>query len=103
MKGKKRAQKVRKRYMRKAQGKKILWGLWDTKDKVWLGNETGAVTYEDEWDARLAAEVTGKQVGWSATRVRARPFDHVMRLKDKVPVKMDALTALEILESGRYI
>lgn len=63
------------------------YGLLDTKDRVWMGDAKGPITYEDEQLARLCAEVAGVKLGWDRTRVRAVPFEEKMPLhkRDEVP------------------
>lgn len=75
------------------------YGLFDTVDKCWMGNEKGPVRYDD-WDlARMAALVASEQLGWSHKRIRAAGFvDDKMILVDEVSTLLTPLEAIQRLE-----
>lgn len=98
------------------------WGLLDTKDDLWIGNDDGALIYDDddpqfakmgsiecrgraytgaEIMARIAAEMVDIQAGWGPGRTRHREFTGVTRVVDEVKLRMSTLEALKRKESGR--
>jgi hypothetical protein len=99
------------------------YGFYDTKDKVWLGDEKGpevlnrktlsaqitklggkppADDAETFLIVRLMAEVRSKQLGYDPSRIQAREYDPApKRLKDEVPVKdHDVLRIIKRIEGG---
>jgi hypothetical protein len=80
------------------------WGVLDTQDNVWLGDETGPKTFDDEILARVAAQVTDVQMGWAPGRCRAREYHgDATQLRDTVKTKMTPHAALKAIESGRKL
>lgn len=83
------------------------YGILDTQDNCWMGDNDagdGPRLFDDEAIARVAAQVMDVQLGWKTGRCRAKEFNaDSLRLRDKVDAKMDGLTALDGLESGRFI
>lgn len=89
------------------------YGIYDTKDDVWLGdkNSTRVYTRADsekakgipvEVLAKIAAQITGVQLGYAMGRLQARVYNTGdLRLRDEVPTKMSAVAALIRLENGR--
>ena len=87
-------------------GKVGAWGLLDTKENLWLGEGPtgGPKTYDNEDMAIIAARMTDVQLGWASGRTKAKRYDgSATKIRDNVPVKMPARTALEKLESGRTL
>jgi len=90
----------------------VSYGIYDTQDNCWIGNETGPRVFTREDSAKLngmpqvlaakiAAQIWGVQLGYVAGRLRERVFDEKdLQMKDEVPTKMDGLEALKKLESG---
>lgn len=79
------------------------WGLLDTKDKVWIGDNKGPITYNDKDVARIAARIIDVQLKQPAGRTRAVIFYKATRKLDEKKVYMTPLQALEHLESGRVL
>lgn len=82
----------------------LMWGLLDTQDNTWIGDDFGPVLHEEEWTAKVAAQVVDVQLGQEPGRTRAREFpaQQNLRLKETVDTKMGTLEALEGLEEGRF-
>jgi hypothetical protein len=84
------------------QQKGETWGLWDTQDKCWLGNDAGPKMFSDFDEAKLAAAVANVQLGWPAGRVRERRLIRPAEIfRDKVEAKMTPLEAIEMIEDDR--
>lgn len=95
----------------------IEYGIYDTQDDCWLGDENGPrlFTLEDSKKAngmdtrimaQIAAQMTEVQLGYSkdgmAGRLRAKEFNlREVKLKDEMPTTMTALEALVIVEGGK--
>lgn len=79
-------------------GELAKYGIWDTTDKCWMGNDNGPLIYTEEWKANAAATIINEQFGHSF-RYRKKVFweDHV-RLKDEVKPRLTALQALRKIE-----
>lgn len=91
----------------------MAWGLYDTKDNVWLGDRKGPKLFaagealpngsvlNDETArifARAAAEAAAYSVGWEPTRVVVREFDlKSWRKRDSVK-KIKGRTTLDWLK-----
>lgn len=62
------------------------WGLLDTEDRLWLGDDAGPSLYESEALAQAAAILTAIQLEWPPWRVKAHPFtlDTPLRQRDEV-------------------
>lgn len=81
---------------------KTEWGLWDTEDSVWMGNDDGPVVFADYGIARIAAQVIDVQLGQVLARTQAKEYQHgPKRLRDTVDAKMSPLQALNAIENGR--
>lgn len=82
----------------------MLWGLLDTVDRVWMGNDAGPLTYEEEWLARTAAQVVDVRCGYPPGRTRAVEYiEGPKRLRDSVDTKMTTLDAIKGIEEGRLM
>lgn len=62
------------------------WGLLDTEDRLWLGDDDGPRVFEDELLAQAAAVLWATQLDWPQRRVKAHPFtlDEPLRKRDEV-------------------
>ena len=90
----------------------VKYGIYDTQDNCWLGDENGPRLYtlEDskklkgmpqQLAARIAAQMTAVQLGYPQTRLVAREFkQEELVLRDSVDTKMTAVEALRKLENG---
>jgi hypothetical protein len=50
------------------------WGLLDTEDMLWMGDDEGPVAYESEEIAKVAAQMCDARLGWRPGQCRARTF-----------------------------
>lgn len=80
------------------------YGLWDVKDKCWLGNganSKGPNLYDDERLARAAATVASRMLKVPLGRIRALPFTgESLTFKDQVQAEMSAEEAIASLKGG---
>lgn len=88
------------------------YGMYDTQDDCWLGDDAGPKVFTIEDSARanglphrvmaqIAAQMVEVQLGYTPGRVQVREFDvENLRLKDQVQTNMTPLEALIKLESG---
>lgn len=97
----------------------IAWGIYDTKDNCWLGDDddngpklfrstdvvNGKVLGDDaETLARVAGQINDVRQGWGPGRSRARVFTEAkLHLKDELPHRMSAKEALKRIERGAVI
>lgn len=83
------------------------FGIYDTKDKSWIGDESGPKLFDDELLAKvgrqvIACQLTGSdltcvQMGWEV-----RPFNEgSLRKKSEQPLKFTGVEALTRIEEGR--
>ena len=78
-----------------------MWGIFDTEDKIWIGNDDGPCHYEDKMTARLSAEVADVVLGQKIGRCRARRLPKgSWKLRDEKPTIMKPEKALRLLEEG---
>lgn len=78
------------------------WGVWDIEDRLWIGNDSGPVTFEDESLAKIAAMVACVRLGWPIVRCRAKKFQASQaRLRDELPTRMGSEEAIRKLEGGQ--
>jgi hypothetical protein len=74
------------------------WGLLDTIDNVWMGNNLGPVTYEEFFLARLAATVLNERFG-TLNRYQPREYhDAATRKRDEVTPILSFEDALKRIE-----
>ena len=82
------------------------FGVYDTKDDCWLGDEKGPREFVYFLLARIAAEVWSDQLGVNrmTRRFEARelPSNDDWSLKDTIDVKRSALESLTRIEEGGY-
>lgn len=77
------------------------YGIYDTVDACWLGDASGPARYADENVAKVAAMTAEVQLGWSAGRLRARPYrGGANKLKDELKTSRTPLQALRDIERG---
>ncbi len=77
------------------------WGIFDTQDSLWVGNDNGPLIYEDFLLARISAQVTEMAVLGidTAMRFQAREiFDRVWQKRDDVALKHSPLEAIRRIE-----
>ena len=80
---------------------KKVWGLLDTQDNVWLGDDDGPKTYTDFMTARLVAQMVDVQLGWEPGRTKAAEYiEGSKHLRDEVDTRMGAEEALRKMEGG---
>lgn len=90
-----------------------VWGIWDTKDNLWLGGDKGPNLFRDiEVDksdvtlyatgkelARLAAQIASDMIGTDPLRVRPRLYTaKSVRLKDEIKARKTGEEAIKHLE-----
>lgn len=81
----------------------MAWGIYDTKDDSWLGDEHGPKTFEDEVLAKVAAQIASTQLGTDPTRCRAREYDgSANKLKGEFATRMTPEQALRHIEKGGF-
>jgi hypothetical protein len=79
----------------------VIWGLFDTQEKIWFGDSHGAFQYDDEDLARVAAMMVDKRLGYGFGRTRAMHLDQqANKLRDELPTLMNGEEALRRLEEG---
>jgi hypothetical protein len=91
----------------------VSYGIYDTQDNCWIGDETGprVFTREDSAKAKgmphqvlakIAAMMAEMQLGYKPGRFVAAEFNaENLRLRDSVETKMTPLEALIKLENGQ--
>lgn len=91
----------------------MIYGLYDTEDNVWLGDEKGPYLFDTKNDPaapmgiavpfkKVRAHMADAQLGWPVGRTEAREWlPREVRHRDSVDVKRDALEAVEMLEEGK--
>lgn len=84
----------------------MTYGLYDTKDGLWMGDESGPLLFDSEKDidskfAGVRAQMVDAQLGQATGRTRAQEWKPgALRWRDERPVVRDAETALSMLEEG---
>lgn len=78
------------------------YGLFDTVDQCWLGDDKGPKTFTDKKLAQVSAQMTCVQLGWRQDRVKPMPYDGgADKLKDELGLKLTPAEALKAIEDGR--
>lgn len=78
-----------------------MYGIFDTKDNLWIGNSSGPVTFDELQLAQAAAQIV--EVMLTSTdlgvrfQVREAPVASV-RLHDELPVQFTAVEAMQRIE-----
>lgn len=80
------------------------YGLWDGKERCWLGNgakEKGPNLYDDEALARAGATVATRMLKVPMGQIRARPFnDHNLKYRGEVIAERSAEEVLAEMLKG---
>jgi hypothetical protein len=77
------------------------YGLYDLRDKLWLGEDAGVVTFSDRLLAEAARDVARIRLRWQIGRIEVRVYDgNATRLRDEQPNHMSAAKALRRIVSG---
>ena len=77
------------------------YGIYDTQDNCWMGDDNGPLLYEDELFTRLAAQAMDKVLGWDLGRCRMKVYDGTGdKHKDNVERVMSTLDAIKEMEDG---
>lgn len=50
------------------------FGIWDTKDKTWMGTAVCPLTYSKHTIAQISAQVMGERLGMPMARLMAKRF-----------------------------
>ena len=77
-------------------------GLFDIKDKTWIGVDgKGPLLYDDPELAQTAAQVCAKRLGFSMLRIRVKPWPGEKWVKkDDLQTVMSGEAAIKYLEDG---
>lgn len=89
------------------------WGLYDTVDDCWMGDESGpkVFSWSDQASemtqlyavARVAAQVADVRLGQAPGRTRVRTYGGDSILRNTVETKMTVANALQGLEDGTFV
>ena len=81
----------------------MTWGILDTKDNLWLGDDTGPKLFDDLMLARCAAQLWEAQVLETdlGGRYQAREFTGAGKIRGEVEAKFSAHEALKNIEGLR--
>lgn len=81
-----------------------MFGVYDTADECWLGDDHGPKLFADEMLARVSAQLTCAQMGWTPTRCVARPYQGGLgwTLKDELPTLLAPAEAMAALTDRPY-
>ena len=67
----------------------MMWGLYDTKDNVWMGDDEGPRLFSDSLVAQVAAQILDTRLRQEPGRTRPKEFEpRELRLKDEITPKM---------------
>jgi hypothetical protein len=79
------------------------YGVFDTVDQLWMGDESGPKLFDDEKIAMVAAQIVDVRLGHPPGRHQACLWlPAAITLRDTVPTRLDALEALTLLEEGKW-
>lgn len=79
------------------------WGLRDTKDNLWMGNDDGPLTYDSETLAKVAAITVDVMLRQAPGRTRATEWlGGPVRLRDEKVAAMTPAQALDRYERGGF-
>jgi hypothetical protein len=77
------------------------FGLYDTEDKLWMGNKDGPMVFEGKLLAEIAAMICDRTLHQRMGRTRAVAFTAgEMQLRDSKPLLESPEEALAHLEEG---
>lgn len=81
-----------------------MYGLYDTQDDCWLGDDQGPLFYEEEDVAKVGAQVLDVRLKQAPGRTRAKPFaEESLVKKDEKETFVGAEEAIAQLEKGTAI
>lgn len=81
-----------------------MYGLHDTKDNCWMGDNRGPFLYKKEELAQIAARIVDVQLKQVAGRTKSTLYtEDVLVKKDDKEVLIGAEEAIEKLECGAVI
>ena len=78
-----------------------MWGIYDTQDSMWIGDEAGPRAFEDHTLAQCAAQITEEALLGTdlACRFQAREIpESAWRLRDELALKHSPLEAIRRIE-----
>ena len=80
---------------------KTVWGIYDTKDHCWMGNDDGPLCYAERGSAQIAAQILGERVSSDLEcrfEPRELPNNKMRRRPDDLVPKRSAIEALRRIE-----
>lgn len=82
----------------------MTYGVFDTVDNLWIGNDSGPCTYDDVCIAQIAAMMADVRLDSEPDRHLARPFpvNLTAKFRDELPTKMSNVDALKQLEDDTW-
>lgn len=72
-----------------------MFGLLDTQDDVWLGDDNGPFGFATEEDAELARDVFCERLQWSHERLIVAPSEECHKIRDSVTPQKSLEEALD--------
>jgi hypothetical protein len=80
------------------------WGIFDTEDGVWLGDQKGPASFAEKNIAQVAAQMADVRLRQQPGRCWAKLLPaRPMRYRDEKPAFMTGEEALCGIEEGRYL
>lgn len=77
------------------------WGVYDTRDNVWMGDDSGPKLFNDQLLARCAAQILDMRLRQAPGRTKAREYTTpATQLRDSITPPMTTLQALKKFEGG---
>ena len=87
------------------------WGIWDTKDNLWLGDDDGPNLYQNETIkglsitgeklAIIAAQIASEMLSDDPLRVQPKIYnEEAVRKEDEIIARMNGAEAIKRLEEG---
>ena len=77
------------------------YGILDTQDNTWLGDDGGPKLFDKFWTARIAAQVWEMQCFGTdqGARFKAQEFEMgQLHKKDEIPIRMSGAKAIQRIE-----
>lgn len=77
------------------------WGVLDTQDNLWMGDDRGPILFEDEMLARISSQIVSDQILNTdlSQRFQAREYPGgPARIVDEITVRRTAVEALRRIE-----
>ena len=78
------------------------WGLLDTSNNTWLGNDDGPFIFTDEDLARAQRQVFAARIPCPVARISVEPFTSATRKLDDIPLAFTDDQAMDIIEKRGY-